>query len=203
MKKLFGLMGAFLLSTSAFAGVSGGVNLASDYFFRGVSQTQGSAAIQWNLEAEKNGVYGGTWGSQVDFGQKASIEYDFYGGYRWENDAVGIDVGIIQYNYDNDIDSVEEMYGILSYKVVSVGYWRDRDNSDLDYKQVEVSLPFVGFADVSVRYGELANNSKYGQVNISKELKNGLSLGLEIIDDVDEAVLHKTSEVAVNIGYSF
>ena len=53
MKKLFGLMGAFLFSASAFAGVSGGVNLASDYFFRGVSQTQGEAAIQWNLEAEK------------------------------------------------------------------------------------------------------------------------------------------------------
>ena len=61
MKKLFGLMGAFLFSASAFAGVSGGVNLASDYFFRGVSQTQGEAAIQWNLEAEKKGIYGGTW----------------------------------------------------------------------------------------------------------------------------------------------
>ena len=78
MKKLFGLMGAFLLSTSAFAGVSGGVNVTSDYLFRGVSQTQGNPAIQWNLEAEKNGVYGGTWGSQIDFGAKASIEYDFY-----------------------------------------------------------------------------------------------------------------------------
>ena len=201
MKKILALILA-LTATSVFADVSGGVTLASDYFFRGVSQTQGESAVQWNFEAEKNGVYGGTWGSQVDFGGDASIEYDFYGGYRWANDAVGVDVGIIQYNYNNQIDSVEEWYGILSYKVVSVGYWRDKDNGDLDYKQVEVALPFVDFADVSLRYGEVSG-SQYGQVNISKELKNGFALTLEIIDDVDEAILHETSEVALSLGYSF
>ena len=202
MKKILALILA-LTATSAFADVSGGVTLASDYFFRGVSQTQGDSAVQWGLEAEKKGVYGGTWGSTVDFGGDASIEYDFYGGYRWENDAVGIDVGIIQYNYNNQVDTVEEMYGIVSYKMVSFGYWRDRDDSDLDYKQVEVALPFVKFADVSLRYGEFGNDSKYGQVNISKELKNGFALTLEVIDDVDEAVLHDTSEVALSLGYSF
>ena len=202
MKKILALILAFT-ATSAFADVSGGVTLASDYFFRGVSQTQGESAVQWNLEAEKNGVYGGTWGSTVDFGGEASIEYDFYGGYRWQNDAVGVDVGIIQYNYNNQIDSVEEMYGVLSYKIFSVGYWRDRDNSDLDYKQVEVALPWVDFADVAVRYGEFGNDARYGQVTVSKELKNGFNLTLEVIDDVDEAVLHKTSEVALSLGYSF
>ena len=201
MKKILALILA-LTATSAFADVSGGVTLASDYFFRGVSQTQGDSAVQWNLEAEKNGVYGGTWGSQVDFGGEASIEYDFYGGYRWANDAVGVDVGVIEYNYNNEVDSVKEWYGVLSYKMVSFGYWRDMDNKDLDYKQVEVALPFIKYADVSLRYGEVGN-SQYGQVNISKELKNGFALTLEIIDDVDEAVLHETSEVAVSFGYSF
>jgi len=202
LKKILALILA-LTATSAFADVSGGVTLASDYLFRGVSQTQGDTAVQWNLEAEKNGVYGGTWGSQVDFGGEASIEYDFYGGYRWENDAVAVDVGLIQYNYNNQIDSVEEMYGIFSYKMVSVGYWKDRENSDLDYKQIEVALPFVDFADVSVRVGELANEDKYGQIIISKELKNGFNLTLEVIDDIDEAILHDTSDVALSLGYTF
>ena len=202
MKKILALILA-LTATSAFADVSGGVTLASDYLFRGVSQTQGDTAVQWNLEAEKNGVYGGTWGSQVDFGGEASIEYDFYGGYRWENDAVSVDVGLIQYNYNNQIDSVEEMYGIFSYKMVSVGYWKDRENSDLDYKQIEVALPFVDFADVSVRVGELANEDKYGQIIISKELKNGFNLTLEVIDDIDDAILHDTSDVALSLGYTF
>jgi len=202
LKKILALILA-LTATSAFADVSGGISLASDYLFRGVSQTQGDTAVQWNLEAEKNGVYGGTWGSQVDFGGEASIEYDFYGGYRWENDAVSVDVGLIQYNYNNQIDSVEEMYGIFSYKMVSVGYWKDRENSDLDYKQIEVALPFVDFADVSVRVGELANEDKYGQIIISKELKNGFNLTLEVIDDIDEAILHDTSDVALSLGYTF
>jgi len=202
LKKILALILA-LTATSAFADVSGGVTLASDYLFRGVSQTQGDTAVQWNLEAEKNGVYGGTWGSQVDFGGEASIEYDFYGGYRWENDAVAVDVGLIQYNYNNQIDSVEEMYGIFSYKMVSVGYWKDRENSDLDYKQIEVALPFVDFADVSVRVGELANEDKYGQIIISKELKNGFNFTLEVIDDIDEAILHDTSDVALSLGYTF
>ena len=202
MKKILALILA-LTATSAFADVSGGISLASDYLFRGVSQTQGDTAVQWNLEAEKNGVYGGTWGSQVDFGGEASIEYDFYGGYRWENDAVSVDVGLIQYNYNNQIDSVEEMYGIFSYKMVSVGYWKDRENSDLDYKQIEVALPFVDFADVSVRVGELANEDKYGQIIISKELKNGFNFTLEVIDDIDEAILHDTSDVALSLGYTF
>jgi len=202
LKKILALILA-LTATSAFADVSGGVTLASDYLFRGVSQTQGDTAVQWNLEAEKNGVYGGTWGSQVDFGGEASIEYDFYGGYRWENDAIGVDVGIIQYNYNNQIDSVEEMYGMFSYKMFSVGYWKDRENSDLDYKQIEVALPFVDFADVSVRVGELANEDKYGQIIISKELKNGFNLTLEVIDDIDDAILHDTSDVALSLGYTF
>ena len=201
MKKILALILA-LTATSVFADVSGGVTLASDYFFRGVSQTQGDSAVQWNFEAEKNGVYGGTWGAQVDFGGDASIEYDFYGGYRWANDDVGVDVGIIQYNYNNQIDSVEEWYSLLSYKVVSVGYWRDMDNKDLDYKQVEVALPFIKYADVSLRYGEVGD-SQYGQVNISKELKNGFALTLEIIDDVEEDMLYETSEVAISLGYSF
>ena len=59
MKKLLILLLA-LVSTSAFAGIGGGVSLYSDYFFRGVSQTQGDASIQWGLEADKAGFYGGT-----------------------------------------------------------------------------------------------------------------------------------------------
>ena len=76
------------------------------------------------------------------------------------------------------------------------------DNADLDYKQVEVAVPFIKYADVSLRYGEVGD-SDYTQLNISKELKNNFSVTLEIIDDVDDAVVYKTSEVAVSLGYSF
>ena len=43
----------------------------------------------------------------------------------------------------------------------------------------------------------------FDDIEDALRLKNGFSIGLEIIDDVDEAILHETSEVALSLGYSF
>ena len=201
MKKLLVLLLA-LASTSVFAGVTGGVSLYSDYFFRGVSQTQGDVAVQFGLEAEKNGFYGGTWGSTVDFGGDAAIEYDFYGGHTVALDDLGIDIGVIQYNYDEEVDSVEEWYGALSYSFLSLGYWQDMDNQDLDYVEVEISIPFIKFADVSYRYGEFGDDSNYSQINASKDLGNGFSIGLEVVSE-EEVEVGFSDRIAINLGYSF
>ena len=72
-----------------------------------------SFVVQFNLEGDWNGLYGGTWGSQVDFGDGKFVEYDFYGGYATSYKDLTIDVGMIQYNYNKFIDeSVEEWYAI-------------------------------------------------------------------------------------------
>ena len=48
--------------------ISGNVALTSDYRFRGISQSDTSAAIQGGFDAEFSpGFYIGTWGSSVDF----------------------------------------------------------------------------------------------------------------------------------------
>ena len=76
---------ALLLATCtlpAFADVSGYLGYTSDYMWRGVSQTMGKGAMQGNLMIEKNGLYGGVWASQVDFGDEATYEMDFYAGYE-------------------------------------------------------------------------------------------------------------------------
>ena len=168
MKKLLGLMGAFLLSTSAFAGVSGGVDLASEYLWRGASQSTGDdPVVQFNLEADWNGLYGGTWGSQVDFGDGKFIEYDFYGGYATSYKELTIDVGMIQYNYNKFIDeSVEEWYAILGYKYISISYYKDMDNGESDYTEFSIDLPISDKLDVSARYGKLADGEDYQQLTI-------------------------------------
>ena len=129
-------MGAFLLTTPAFAGVSGGIDLASEYLWRGASQSTGDdPVVQFNLEADWNGFYGGTWGSQVDFGDGKFLEYDFYGGYATSYKDLTIDVGMIQYNYNKFIDeSVEEWYAILGYKYVSVSYYKDMAVHFIDHE---------------------------------------------------------------------
>ncbi|MBK8286564.1 MAG: hypothetical protein IPK97_17815 [Ahniella sp.] len=47
--------------------------LTSDYVFRGVSQSQESAALQGSVEVgHESGFYAGVWGSSVDFTPKDS-----------------------------------------------------------------------------------------------------------------------------------
>ena len=61
------------------------VMLASDYVFRGISQTNERGAIQGGFDAAlSNGIYAGVWASNVNFGTGAdgtSTEVDYYGGY--------------------------------------------------------------------------------------------------------------------------
>ena len=77
------LLTSVLMSTSLFA-LDGSYNVTSDYQWRGVSQTDGNAAIQVGVEHERNGFYGGLWTSNVDFNDDTNIEYDLYGGYSGE-----------------------------------------------------------------------------------------------------------------------
>lgn len=98
------VLGALLLGGSVAAHseveISANVTLASDYSFRGVSQTGRDPAIQGGFDvAWDNGLYIGTWSSNVKFGV-TSQELDLYIGYAGEiNDDVGYDVSYIRYEY--------------------------------------------------------------------------------------------------------
>jgi len=79
----------------------------SEYIFRGITQTAGKPALQGGFDyGHASGFYAGTWASNVswpqDFGAytRSSLEWDFYGGYKWSfaNDF-GLDVGTIYYYY--------------------------------------------------------------------------------------------------------
>lgn len=109
-----------LLKTTAVAGllvassaasaieISGNVALTTDYIWRGMSQTDGSPAIQGGFDADLgNGVYAGVWGSNVDFDSDESMEFDsdesmefdVYAGWAGEFNGVGVDIGAIHYAY--------------------------------------------------------------------------------------------------------
>ena len=51
-------------------------------------------------------------------------------------------------------------------------------------------------------YLDISKNEEYDIRRNDQNYPNRQSY-LEIIDDVDEAILHETSEVAVSLGYSF
>jgi uncharacterized protein (TIGR02001 family) len=127
--------GGLLAGTNAAmaqASVSGNVTMATDYVFRYISQTNEEPAIQGGFDVDTGmGIYVGTWASNVDFGDDATIEIDLYGGYakEWDN-GWGFDVGAIYYKYFDDQanDSITEIYGGASWRFLSATLYYSIDN---------------------------------------------------------------------------
>ncbi len=82
---------------------TGNLTIASDYRFRGFTQTDYNPAIQGGIDfAHKSGFYLGNWNSNVSSGifNGAPIEMDFYGGWKTTFDGgFGLDLGVIYYYY--------------------------------------------------------------------------------------------------------
>jgi hypothetical protein len=80
--------------------------IASDYRFRGISQTFLQPAIQGGVDySHASGIYLGNWDSSVSglsYANGAGIEMDFYGGWKGAvAKDVTLDVGLLQYYYPN------------------------------------------------------------------------------------------------------
>lgn len=113
MKKILGLA---MLASAASAGVASAevtasVTFASDYVFRGISQTDGGAAIQGSLDWSNDLFYAGMWGSNVNFGatapdELASMELDLYAGFTPTTGPVDWDIGVVGYFYPNADDEL-------------------------------------------------------------------------------------------------
>jgi len=113
MKKLYSLLiaAAFMLPVLASAQESphsftGNVTLASDYLFRGQSQTDNNPAIQGGFDyGHESGLYLGTWASNINFA--GGIELDYYGGFTGElaNGLVWDLFGVF-YNYPSSGEGV-------------------------------------------------------------------------------------------------
>ncbi len=83
---------------------AGNAGLYSDYRFRGFTQTGYKPAFQGGFDfSHKSGFYLGNWNSNVEQGlyNGASLEMDFYGGYKGTVGAFGYDVGYLYYYYPN------------------------------------------------------------------------------------------------------
>ena len=92
--------------------VSGSAAIASDYRFRGVSQTDQELAVQGGITvAHDSGLYIGLWGSNLagwgTFGG-ANMELDLIGGYKAKlADNATLDVGLTWYLYPGGADETD------------------------------------------------------------------------------------------------
>lgn len=180
MKKIIlaaAVLSAFASSASAQQAAAsdhtftGNVALVSDYRFRGISQTFEKPAIQGGFDyAHSSGFYVGNWNSSisgVQYPDGASLEMDFYGGYKFEvAPEVGLDVGILKYYYPGartaagDKFDALELYVGASWKWLSAKYSRSIDDE------------YFGFTD--------ARGSDYVELNANFEIMDKTILGLHV-----------------------
>jgi uncharacterized protein (TIGR02001 family) len=142
----------------------GSATLASDYIFRGLTQTNEKPALQAGLEYDDpSGVYAGIWGSNINWLSdystdeahvSSSLEIDLYVGYRGKlNDDFGYDVGLYTYYYPGDFPpgftsaNTTEVYGALSYKFISLKYSHTLTNA-FGFADTKNS----GYIDLSANY---------------------------------------------------
>ena len=79
------------------------VGVASDYIFRGVSQTQNDPQVFGGVDATFGIGYAGVWASNVDFGtDDPSAEIDVYAGIRPTVGDTALDLGVVYYGYVED-----------------------------------------------------------------------------------------------------
>lgn len=197
-----GLMSA---SGLAQAEVSSTWAATSDYDFRGFTQTEEDPALQGSIDfATDNGWYIGAWASNVDFGPgDPNLEVDLYTGFSGgAEDGLGWDVGLIYYSFPSESDfNYPEIYGGLSYGIVSGKLWYSNDFNNTDesaiYLEGGVDVPLPNNFSVNAHAGYSDGDGVEAAFGLSNYLDYSVGVGyaagnfdleLKYVDtDIDDA----------------
>ncbi len=190
--------------------ISGNAGLFSDYRFRGMTQTDYGPAFQGGFDvSHSSGFYVGNWNSNVEqlLYNGASLEMDFYGGYKGSVGAVGYDIGAIYYYYPKSgaggatkIDNTEIYVG-GSFGPVSAKYYHATSDffgvpGTKNSYYLDVGAAFdlgdgfgvnahVGYQKVKgLPGGSLDNNTDY-KLGVTKEV-NGWVFGAAFIGNSEK-----------------
>ncbi|RZU01092.1 TorF family putative porin [Rivibacter subsaxonicus] len=186
--------------------VTGNAGLYSDYRFRGFTQTGYGPAFQGGFDvAHSSGFYLGNWNSNVEQAlfNGASLEMDFYGGYKMALGDFGLDLGYIYYFYPKSgaLDSTKisngELYVGGSYGPISAKWYiatthffaigkppsyADVDTKGSWYLDLSGSFPLADGWAISAHYGY-------------QSIKDGTQVGL-IDDSVSDYKLGVTKDLS-------
>lgn len=173
MKKLLTALFSLVVISTANADLTGNATLASDYRYRGISQTQNAMAIQGGVDyAHSTGLYLGNWSSSVSsqlYTSGAGIETDLYAG--WKKDVWnGLSVDIGSFNYF---------------------YPRAKNGTNTDFDTYELSVG-ISKGPITFKYGQTLSNY-FGTANS----KNSFYCSL----DLNQGIFEKFSAVA-HIGHT-
>jgi uncharacterized protein (TIGR02001 family) len=184
------LLGSVAHAEDAASPFSANISLTSNYKYRG--QDQGSLtptktvrpAIQGGFDWSAGGFYIGNWNSSIgwlsDSLGGASIEMDFYGGYRGEIvKDVGFDVGILRYQYPgSSIANTTELYGAVSYGPASLKYSHTISSDYFGYGGGVYKGRNTGYLDLSANFpivDALIVNAHIGYTRFASDLRDNVA----------------------------
>lgn len=141
--------------------VEGEITLATDYVFRGVSQTDRKPAFQPGLTvSHASGFYAGLWASNVDFDDPddgIKGELDIFVGWNADlGERLNLDLLLSRYTYPGANDGYEADYNELVTTLtfddtwfLALGYTNDyaRSGEKATYVQVGAEFPLGGSED--------------------------------------------------------
>jgi len=156
--------------------VTTNVNVVSDYYFRGISQTWHKPALQGGVDvSHASGFYGGLWFSNVSGNQFADgqLEVDYYGGYNGTFGSaikdLGWTVGGYGYYYPGAswAKTVTATVGGSDYNTFEV-------NAGLSYKWLSAKISYdltdwYG-ADKAAGFNGSTSGSYYAELNAAYPL---------------------------------
>lgn len=162
--------------------VSGTFDITSNYLFRGISQTNNTAAFQGGLTytVKKTGIHFDVWGSNVympipDRSTTATIEIDFGAGIANAiNDHLSYDIHLLRYSYPKaSYFQYNELIGSLTYRFLTglIGYSNNVFNSDSTGTYYNLAVSF----DIPPRYiyfNDVTLNGSMGYYSLSKRAGN-------------------------------
>lgn len=163
------------------------VGVASDYVFRGASQTDEGPQIFGGADLSSGIFYAGVWASNVDFGDETDAEIDLYAGIKPVVGPVTLDLAAIYYGYLNEPSGAE------------YAYWELKAAGSFEAGPATLGAAFYYSPEF---FGE-TGKALYSEVNAAfspadKWTVNG-ALGYQ---DVDEAASYTTWNVGVSYAFT-
>jgi len=166
MKKLT-LLSAIFAASMAQAEVSYNIAAASDYIWRGDTQTAHNSAVSGGVDyASESGLAAGIWISNVAGGQ----ETDYYGSYTLETGAVALTGGVIHYDYIGDAADFTEVFVGASVAGIDLTYYSTQASYNAEDEKYEQQS---GNDYLSVGYG----------VDLAEDVSLGLGAGYIYSED--------------------
>ncbi len=171
--------------------LSANIGVVSNYFFRGVTQTDDKAAVQGGLDwVHGTGIYVGTWLSNVDFESDgvdkngeafksdANYELDLYAGWdfdQWLPENFSLGINTIYYAYpDSQIEDRDpDGNGINTNQDEDIDYYEI--GASAGWRWISAGVQYTVWGDVDD--GPYQDGDVYYYAGLDFELPKGFAIG--------------------------